>query len=69
MSKQTLVLLFHFGATTSWLSHGVGSLATDEKRVSETFNEYFGNTVANLNIPKTEFDSKIIEGINDAQQS
>ena len=40
-------------------------IITDEKRVSEIFNEYFGNIVASLNIPKTEFDSKIIEGIND----
>ena len=40
-------------------------IITDEKRVSEIFNEYFGNIVASLNIPKTECDSKIIEGIND----
>ena len=40
-------------------------IITDEKRVSEIFNEYFGNIVASLNIPKTEFNSKIIEGIND----
>ena len=36
-------------------------IITDEKRVSEISNEYFGNIVASLNIPKTEFDSRIIK--------
>ena len=40
-------------------------IVSDEKRICEIFNDFFSNTVSNLNIPETEHSSKIIDGIDD----
>ena len=40
-------------------------IISDEKRICEFLNDFFSNTVYNLNIPETEYSSKIIDGIDD----
>ena len=40
-------------------------IISNENKICEIFNDFFSNTISNLNIPETEYSSKKIEGTND----